>query len=179
MGSSNEILSNRIFSLLGVKPKMMNLPTSDASRSLGDGMISGFTLAHPAAAVSELEATQALRLLAIPEADRQKFKEAYPQYIWLDIPKGYYKALPDGGHNAGLYNLVITSSDQDEEFVYQVVKVCYENRELIATVFPQFSREMDLKFVESATIPYHTGAVKYFEEQGFTLPERLLPPEMK
>ena len=179
VGSSNEIISKRLFSLFGIKPKMMNLPTSDASRSLGDGTISGFTLAHPSAAVSELEATQALKLLAIPKEGQQKFKEAYPQYIWLEIPKGYYKALPEGGYNAGLYNLVISSSDQDEEFIYQVVKACYENRELIKTVFPQFSREMDLKFVESATIPYHRGAVKYFKEQGITLPEKLLPPEMK
>lgn len=179
VGSSNEIVANRVFHLLGIKAKMMNLPTADASRSLGDGMIDGFSLAHPAATVSELEATKKLKLLTIPEQDREKFKEAYPQYIWLEIPGGYYKALPNGAYNVGLYNLVISSVDQDEEFVYQVVKACYENRDLIKTVFPQFAKEMDPKFINCSTIPYHSGAVRYFKEQGISIPEELIPPEMK
>lgn len=179
VGSSNEIVANRVFNLLDVKAKMMNLPTADASRSLGDGMIDGFSLAHPAAAVSELEATKEIKLLTIPEKDREKFKEAFPQYIWLEIPGGYYKALPDGAYNVGLYNLVISSVDQDEEFVYQVVKACYENRDLIKTIFPQFAKEMDPQFIHFSTIPYHAGAVRYFKEQGITIPEELIPPEMK
>jgi TRAP-type uncharacterized transport system, periplasmic component len=61
--------------------------------------------------------------------------------------------------------------------VYQVVKTCYENRELIKTVFPQFSEEMDLKFIASSTIPYHEGAIRYFREVGLDIPNELIPPE--
>lgn len=179
VGSSNEIITKRVFSLFDVKAKVMNLPTSDASRSLGDGTIDGFSLAHPAAAVSELEATKELRLIMIPEEGREKFQNAYPQYVWLEIPKGYYKALPDGGYNAGLYNMVISSVDQDEEFVYQVVKACYENRDLIKTVFPQFGKEMGMEFINYSTIPYHKGAIRYFKEKGIEIQDRLIPPEMK
>lgn len=178
-GSSNEILTNRVFDLLDIKANMMNLPTSDASRSLGDGMIDGFSLAHPAATVSELEATKKVRLLTIPEKDQEKFKKSYPQYIWLEIPAGYYKALPNGAYNVGLYNLLISSVDQDEELVYQVVKACYENRDLIKTVFPLFAKGMDLQFIKYSTIPYHAGAIRYFREQGVTVPEDLIPPELK
>ena len=176
-GSSNEVVTKRVFNFLGVAPKLMNLPNSDASRSLGDGNIAGFSLAHPAATVSELEATNTLRLLTIPEEHKQAFLDAYPQYIWLDIPAGYYKALPNGAHNVGLYNMVISSSHQSAEMVYQVVKTCYENRELIKTVFPQFSEEMDLKFIASSTIPYHEGAIRYFREVGLDIPNELIPPE--
>ena len=178
-GSSNEVVAKRVFDFLNIKPKLMNLPFSDASRSLGDGNIAGFSLAHPAAAVSELEATNTLRLLTIPEEHREAFKKAYPQYIWLDIPAGYYKALPDGAHNVGLYNMVISSSQQSAEMVYGIVKACYENRELIKTVFPQFAEEMDLKHIGVSTIPYHEGAIRYFREVGLDIPNELIPPEVQ
>lgn len=178
-GSSNEIITNRVIDLLKINVNAMNLPTSDASRSLGDGTIDGFTLAHPASTVLELEATKSVKLFTIDEKYEKEFSELYPQYIWLDIPSGYYKALPNGAHGAGLYNMLITSSDQDEEFVYQVVKAAYENRELIKTVFPQLSDEMGLENIKYSTIPYHKGAIKYFKEVGIEIPENLIPPEMK
>lgn len=179
VGSSNAILTKRVFDLYGVKPKLMNLPNSDASRSLGDNTISGFSLAHPAAVVSELEATKEVKIITIPEEDQVLFKETYPQYIWLNIPAGYYKALPDGAYNVGLYNMVISSVDQDEELIYQIVKICYENRDLIKTVFPQFAEEMDLRYANYATIPYHVGAIRYFREIGLELSGELIPSEAK
>lgn len=179
VGSSNEIITNRIFSLLGIKSNLMNLPTADASRSLGDGSIVGFTLAHPAASVSELEATRELKLFTIDSKYEKAFREAYPQYVWLDIPAGYYKALPDGAFGAGLYNMVISSVDQDEEFIYQIVKAVYENNDTIQNIFPQFANESGLDKIVHSTIPYHSGAIKYFEEQGIDVPDELIPPEMK
>jgi len=179
VGSSNEIITNRVFKLFDIKAKMMNLPNSDASRALGDGTIDGFSLAHPTSAVSELEATKRLTLITIDSEYEKDFKEAYPQYVWLDIPTGYYKALPDGAHGAGLYNMVISSSDQDEEFIYQIVKAIYENNDLVNTIFPQFAKESGLENIGYSTIPYHAGAVKYFKEKGINVPDELIPPEMK
>lgn len=179
VGSSNEILTKRVFELYGVTPKLMNLPNSDAARSLGDNNIAGFSLAHPAAAVSELEATKNVKIITIPEEGRALFKEKYPQYVWLNIPNGYYKALPNGAYNVGLYNMVISSVEQDEELVYQVVKACYENRDLIKTVFPQFAEEMDLQYLGYATIPYHAGSIRYFREIGQEIPDELIPAEAR
>lgn len=177
VGSSNQILMNRVLEVCGIQVDMSNLPNSDASRALGDGTIKGFTLAHPASAVSELEATNDVRILTIPEDKVQAFQTAYPQYVWLDIPAGYYKALPDGAHNVGLYNMVISSQKVDEELVYQVVKACYENQELISSIFAQFGEEMALDNIGYSTIPYHVGAIRYFEEAGIPIPQELLPPE--
>ena len=106
-----------------------------------------------------------------------RLREAYPQYVWLDIPAGYYKALPDGANNVGLYNMVIANQNVDEELVYQVVKACYENQELISSIFAQFGEEMSLDNIGYSTIPYHMGAIRYFEEVGIEVPEELLPPE--
>jgi len=179
VGSSNEIIANRVFDLFDIKVNMMNLPTSDAARALGDGTIQGFSLAHPAASVSELEATKDITLVTIGPEYEKAFKEAYPQYVWLNIPAGYYKALPDGAYSAGLYNMVISSSEQDEDFIYQVVKSVYENNDLVKTIFPQFAGECGLENIGYSTIPYHAGAIRYFKEKGIDVPDELIPPEAK
>ena len=179
VGSSNQILVNRVLEVCGVKVDMSNLPNSDASRALGDGTIKGFALAHPAAAVSELEATNTLKILTIPDDKVDAFKAAYPQYVWLTIPGGYYKCLPEDTYNVGLYNMVIANVATDEELVYQVVKACYENQDLIKSIFAQFGNEMSIENIGYSTIPYHAGAVRYFKEIGADVPAELVPPEYK
>ncbi len=177
VGSSNQILTDRVLEVCGIKVDMQNLPNSDASRALGDGTIKAFSLAHPASAVSELEATNELKIFGIPEDKWDAFKAAYPQYVWLTIPGGYYKCLPEDQLGVGLYNMVISNSKVDEELVYQVVKSCYENQDLIKSIFAQFGEEMDLKNIGYSTIPYHAGAVRYFKEAGIEVPAELIPAE--
>ena len=179
VGSSNQILVNRVLEVCGVKVDMSNLPNSDASRALGDGTIKGFALAHPAAAVSELEATNTLKILTIPDDKVDAFKAAYPQYVWLTIPGGYYKCLPEDTYNVGLYNMVIANVATDDELIYQVVKACYENQDLIKSIFAQFGNEMSIENIGYSTIPYHAGAVRYFKEIGADVPAELIPPEYK
>jgi TRAP transporter TAXI family solute receptor len=178
VGGSTEVFSRRVFDLFGIQPKEMHLPVSDAARSLSDGTIAGYLQAHPAPAVSEMEVTNdKIRLLVLGEEYKEEFKKAYPQYVWLDIPAGYYKALPEKTHGAGLYNMVITSVDIDEEMIYQIVKACYENRDYMKIIHPQFAEEMDFKYLDMATVPYHIGAIRYFEEEGAQLNPELYPPE--
>ena len=31
----------------------------------------------------------------------------------------------------------------------------------------------------NCSVPLHPGAIRYFEEKGYEIPEKLIPPEMK
>jgi uncharacterized protein len=35
---------------------------------------------------------------------------------------------------------------------------------------------MEMKNILHATIPLHPGAIKFYEEQGISIPDRLRPP---
>ena len=39
--------------------------------------------------------------------------------------------------------------------------------------------EMPKNIIEYGSIPLHTGTVKFLKEQGVTVPDNLLPPELK
>lgn len=168
-GSSNQIFTNRVFDLFNIKCSVTNLPSSDASRSLGDGTIDGFSLAHPASAVTELEASKDVKILLLSPDELDKFQETYPMYPIVDIPAGYYKGLPDGGSNPGLYNTVICNANMDEDTVYNILTVLYDNIDTLQEIFPSLAESMNFDHINDVTIPYHPGAVKFFEEQGITI----------
>jgi uncharacterized protein len=176
-GSSNEVYADRVFKTFGIEPDIVNLPTSDAANALKDGTIDGFSIAWPSSAVTELETSFDVKIVLLGEEDQQKFLDNNPPYVWLDIPAGAYDAVPNGAESFGLYNLFLVSSDIPEDKVYEIVKAAYENTEHIKQVWPQMADGMSTEFVDKTTIPYHPGAVKYFEEQGVEIPKDLLPPE--
>lgn len=168
-GSSNQIFTNRVFDLFQVNCTVTNLPSSDASRSLGDGTIDGFSLAHPASAVTELEASKEVKILLMTDDELSEFEEAYPMYPVVGIPAGYYKCLPDGGRNPGLYNTVICNANMDEDTVYNILTVLYDNIDTLQEIFPSLAESMNFDHINDVTIPYHPGAVKFFEEHGVTI----------
>ncbi|WP_404332201.1 TAXI family TRAP transporter solute-binding subunit [Mesobacillus maritimus] len=176
-GSANEVYADRVFKTFGIEPEIVNLPTSDAANALKDGTIDGFSIAWPSSAVTELETSHDVKIVLLGDEDKQEFLDQNPPYVWLDIPVGTYKAVPNGAESFGLYNLFLVSSDISEDTVYEIVKAAYENTDYIKQVWPQMADGMATEFVDKTTIPYHPGAVKYFEEQGVEIPEDLLPPE--
>ena len=177
--SSTELLTQRVFEFFGIEPQLTNLAPADGARSLGDGTLSGFTVGYPAASVTELEASHDLNIILLNGEELASFTDAYPQYMELEIPAGYYKALPDGGSSVGQVNLFVTSKEADEEAIYQIVKAAYENVDLISTIFPEFAASLNADNIKNTTIPYHAGALRYFKEAGFDVPDELIPEEAK
>lgn len=174
-GSSTEIFTKRVFEALGVNAKYLNLPTADAASALGDGRIDGFAISLPSSAVQELETTQKVKLITLSQEERVAFTGNYPQYVWLSTPAGLLKCAPNGYENFGLYNLFLASTDASEDLVYSIVKAAHESYDIIKDVFPAFEQGMQLENVNYSTIPYHPGAIKYFQERGIEVNKELLP----
>ncbi|SFB23997.1 hypothetical protein SAMN04488072_1116 [Lentibacillus halodurans] len=175
-GSSNQVFADRVFETFNIEPNTSNLPTDDAANALKDGTIEGFSIAWPASAVTRLETSHKLNIVTLNEEQKKKFSEVYPQYLWLSIPPDTYESIPKGVENFGLYNLLLASKDVSNETIYEIVKAAYENKDMIEEVMPQMAKGMSMENLGSTTIPYHPGAVEYFEEQGVEIPNELLPP---
>jgi|SRR5699024_3437132 len=175
-GSANEVYANRVFNTFDIEPDISNLPTSDAAKALKDGTIDGFSIAWPSSAVTELETSHDVKVLTFPEDQKQEFLDSNPPYVWLEIPEGEYESVPEAVEGFGLYNLLLVSNDVDEETVYNILETAYENTEHIKQVWPQMADGMNMDNIDQTTIPYHPGAVKFFEDQGEEVPEELLPP---
>jgi len=65
--------------------------------------------------------------------------------------------------------------DVPDEVVYEMTKILYENIDELAKAH-QVAKQIDMhKAFEGLMIPLHPGAIKYYEEQGITVPAELKP----
>ncbi len=87
-------------------------------------------------------------------------------YVATTIPAGTYDGQDEDVPAAAVPNYLVTSSEVDEELVYQMTKAIFENLdELVAA--HQAAKEIDpAKAAKDTTVPLHPGAERYFKEAG-------------
>ena len=63
-------------------------------------------------------------------------------------------------------NVLVVHADMDEQLAYDIVRVMFENKDTLVQVHAA-ANDLNLDTAMSAeALPYHPGAVRYFEEQG-------------
>ena len=96
-----------------------------------------------------------------------------------EIPCGIYgddlrfSMLYEDITTIGVPNVLVVSSELDEDLVYQITSAMYENIAELRAVHPA-AEETTVDFAMSATpVPLHEGAIRYFEEAGAEIPDDL------
>ncbi len=179
-GSNNNTVSERILETLDIHVRPVYLGATDSSMSLKDGAISGFILGWPNTAVNQLEAEHKIVIITPNEEEMEKIFSAYPQYLRLTIPGGAYKAVPESRDGVGGFTGIAGHKDLPADLIYTIVSAMYENIKRVKTIWPPLANNMEIEdLLKHSLIPLHAGVVKYVREQGFSVPERLIPPEMK
>ena len=68
------------------------------------------------------------------------------------------------------------NADMPDEAAYWLTKIAIERRDEIARVFkPAGETDPIALTLSDGNIPLHPGAVRYFQEIGKTIPDRLMP----
>ena len=129
-------------------------------------MVSG----APTNAVAELAAEGDVYLVNIDGEEADELISRCPYYNKHVILSGTYDGLDQDTNTLSIQATMIVSADASEEDVYNLTAGIYENTEGISAIL---SRGIDMS-VENATtgvtVPFHSGAAKYFAEKGFTVP---------
>ena len=87
-------------------------------------------------------------------------------YFRLTVPAGTYKNQDEDVPIIGNATLLCTRDDMDEDFVYELTKTIYENRERLDPMHAVLSK-MDVNWnAQDIGIPLHPGAEKYYREIG-------------
>lgn len=116
------------------------------------------------AAIRDLASMVPLNFVAIPNEVVEKIEsKAYQAGV---IPAGTYDGQEQDVPTVAITNILVTHENVDEEVVYQMTKLMFENLDRLRT---SHSAANDIK-LESATenvpIPLHPGAERYYKEVG-------------
>lgn len=184
-GSATEALVIQTLDAIGVKPDYYRASLADAVEAIKNGQNMGFAKAMAGkgldAATLELATTVPIRILSFTAEQAAKIKDALPYLSFVTIPKGTIRDVDydfttwsaASGHYT--YNDLMT-----DEQVISVLKGIVDGRQYQEEVWaPMRGTDIIASTIESMPILLHAGAVKFFRERGYTVPDHLVPPEMK
>ena len=122
--------------------------------------------AIPIPAVTQLCASQDVVFVQLDKDAPEKLK-AYPFYFPVPVKADAYSDLSEDmvGLNVGNMQL-ITHEKVDEDVVYRLTKLMYENRAAIAEKHPAGKALNPKNAIRDTGVPFHSGAVKFYKEIG-------------
>ncbi|MGH6900845.1 MAG: TAXI family TRAP transporter solute-binding subunit [Geminicoccaceae bacterium] len=178
-GSGRTILEG-----LGIDPEqtfdvvyMGYTPTAEA---LQNGTIVGANMPGgvPVSAVSQAFAAMGDDLTILDFTEEQIAQANSEFELWppYEIPAGTYPGQDEPVQTIAQPNFLAVRDDIPEEDVYLVVKTIYENLPFLHNIHAA-TKDMALeKAIAGLPVPLHPGAVRFYEEQGMEIPDRLRPP---
>jgi TRAP transporter TAXI family solute receptor len=91
-------------------------------------------------------------------------------YSTAVIPKGTYPGQDTDNHASAVWNILVTGKKMSDQEAYNIVKLIIEKKADLVAVHKaakDFSVENQVK--GNSPVPWHPGAVKYFNEHGAKL----------
>jgi hypothetical protein len=148
---------------------LLNAPQSAAVDQLSDGSAAAAFLGGAVPTASIVQASSSMDLLLVPYGEDEKAQliETYPFFAPATIPADTYRNQTEAyeGLNVGSMHL-ITAASVDEETVYQLTKILWENRAAVVERHPA-GKAINEKVAPRFTgTPFHPGAERFYREIG-------------
>jgi TRAP transporter TAXI family solute receptor len=105
------------------------------------------------------------------EAAVAAFKDFLPAGDIVSLPQNdKINGLQEAGANMmRIPWIMMTNADVDEDLVYTMTKTVAEQNDALKESFGAFGRANVAAMAPASSVPYHPGALKYFEEAGISV----------
>ncbi len=145
------------------------MDTTDSADMISNRQLDGVWVmaGTPNAAVTQILTTTESKLLPIPAETVDQLKVDYPWYASYTIPAGTYDGQDEDVPTSAVKLTLFITADVDEETVYQMTKVFWENWDSLTEQHAAL-RAADPKLAceDLAGVPLHDGAARYYREIG-------------
>ena len=131
----------------------------------------------PTGAVSQLFATMGDDVKMLDFTDEEMAKADAEKDLWTRyvIPAGTYPGQAADINTIAQPNFLAVRSDVPEEHVYLITKTVYENLPFLQAIHPATKAMAIDHAIAGIPLPLHPGAIRYYEEVGIEIPDRLKP----
>ncbi len=122
----------------------------------------------PTAAVSTLQAGgKNFRILSLTQEEQDAILSHYSYFTGVTIPAAMY-GLSEDVLTLGTPNVVIVNKDMPDDLVYKILEVYFSDAglEAIHNSQPSAKGLTIEKAVQNPCIPFHPGALKFFQDKG-------------
>ena len=176
-GSSTEDTSLQVMSLLGIEPDWMRGTNGELADAIKDGRATGFIKSAVGTAFDALTTDIAtftpVQVLGIDDEQRALIEENLPELSIIDMPGGEMENT--GPYQTWGFMIAVSARpDMDEQTAYDITRAVMENMDAQRASFPAVGdNDLIQLTLDYATTPLHPGAIRYYEEAGYTVPDNL------
>ena len=129
----------------------------------------------PIAAFAQIAAENPVNIFALTPEQQQAILAARPELSAFDIPGGLYQGFPDPQPTVALWNFAVANESMPESLAYEITKLVMESNDRMVTIHGTAKETVPGNVDKNSFLPYHPGAIRYFEETGVTIPDNLKP----
>lgn len=148
--------------------KKVNMDYTESAKKLEAGEIDAIfcTSGLKTTMIDELSRQCNIRLLEIDNTVAKRLNGEYSYYLRTVIPAGTYSGQDEDISTLGVKAVLCVSNKMPDDLAYLLAKVL-NNRETELQYSAGVNIEKDdSRAASGITIPFHEGAVSYYEEQG-------------
>lgn len=145
------------------------LTSREQAQALCDGKIDAFIypVGISGASITEATNTCEAEIIEWKDDNLKKLVNGTDYFSMITIPAGTYKGQTEDRTTWGLPATVAASADADDEVIYNLVKVVFDNFEDLkkqSSLYTGITREGAID--NGRTAPYHPAALRYYKEVG-------------
>jgi TRAP transporter TAXI family solute receptor len=179
-GSGTETMNRDVFSSIGTAYEdfsaTLRLSYAETTNAMKDGNLDAGSLSVGlgSSALLDLASSRDMKLVCMNPEEIKAITGNFPYYSAFTIPRNTYPGVDYDCATIQVANHLFVRADADNELAYQMTKTLYENQAKLvqtsaaaATISPAYA-------MDSTVIPLHPGALKYYQEVGVTVPDKLL-----
>ena len=145
------------------------MDTSAAADAISNKLLDGVWImaGTPNSAVTQIMTTTDSKIMPITAEQVEALKAEYPWYAACEIPAGTYAGQDEAVPTSGVKLTLFVTADVDEETVYQMTKVFWENWDSLTETHAAL-KKADPKEAcnDVAGVAIHEGAARYYREIG-------------
>ncbi|MCK8465179.1 TAXI family TRAP transporter solute-binding subunit [Aliiroseovarius sp. S1339] len=179
-GSGTEINAEQILSANGISYDDIDeqrLNFNETADALANGDIdAGFwSVGAPTSSILNLATTNKIVLIELGEEEMAAAAAANPVFAVTSLAGGTYVGVDADTPVIGVPNVLVVSSEMPDDLAYLITSAMYENIAELQAVHPAANQTTVDLALSASPIPLHPGAIRYFEEKGATVPDKLRP----
>jgi TRAP transporter TAXI family solute receptor len=179
-GSGTEVNANAILGAVGISYDDMDeqrLNFNETADALANGDIdAGFwSVGAPTSSILNLATTNSIVMIVLSDDEIAAARAAEPLFAATSLPGGLYQGVDNAVNVLGVPNVLVASADMSDDLAYAITKAMFENIAELQAVHPAANQTTVVFTMDATPIPLHPGAIRYYEEIGVAIPDRLRP----
>lgn len=156
-------------------PRRLNFnETADGIRD-GDIDAGFWSVGPPTSSILNLATTRDIRLIGLTDEEVANAREEEPVFAAYELRAGLYDGMDEAVQTISIPNVLAVSSEMDETLAYEITRVLFEHTDELIAIHPA-ANDTTVEFsVNSTPIPFHPGALRYYEEVGAEVADHQRP----